>query len=57
VIALQSPEVPSGSIGRLVRRMVSIQPGENIGGAVGRLPDEAMRKRMVDLVDTLPSVE
>ena len=28
---------------------------DNIGGAVGRLPEEAMRKRMVDFVDTLPS--
>jgi AAA family ATP:ADP antiporter len=28
VIALQSPEMPGGSIGRLVRRVVSIQPGE-----------------------------
>lgn len=28
---------------------------DNIGGAIGRLPDEAMRRRMVDFVDTLPS--
>ena len=28
---------------------------ENIGGGVGRLPDEAMRKRMVAFVDALPS--
>ena len=28
---------------------------DNIGGAIGRLPEEAMRKRMVDFVDTLPS--
>lgn len=27
---------------------------DNIGGAVGRLPDEAMRKRMAELVDALP---
>jgi aryl-alcohol dehydrogenase-like predicted oxidoreductase len=29
---------------------------DNIGGGIGRLPDEAMRKRMIELVDTLPSV-
>ena len=28
---------------------------DNIGGGIGRLPDEAMRKRMVDFVDALPS--
>jgi aryl-alcohol dehydrogenase-like predicted oxidoreductase len=28
---------------------------DNIGGGRGRLPDEAMRKRMVELVDSLPS--
>jgi hypothetical protein len=27
---------------------------ENIGGGIGRLPDEAMRKRMAQLVDTVP---
>jgi aryl-alcohol dehydrogenase-like predicted oxidoreductase len=27
---------------------------DNIGGAIGRLPDEAMRKRMADFVDALP---
>ena len=27
---------------------------ENIGGGIGRLPNEAMRKRMAALVDTLP---
>jgi len=27
---------------------------DNIGGAVGRLPDEAMRQRMAELVDALP---
>ena len=27
---------------------------ENIGGGIGRLPDEAMRKRMAELVDALP---
>ena len=27
---------------------------ENIGGGIGRLPDEAMRKRMAALVDSLP---
>jgi aryl-alcohol dehydrogenase-like predicted oxidoreductase len=27
---------------------------ENIGGGIGRLPDEAMRKRMAQLVDSLP---
>jgi aryl-alcohol dehydrogenase-like predicted oxidoreductase len=27
---------------------------DNIGGAVGRLPDEGMRKRMAELVDALP---
>jgi len=27
---------------------------ENIGGGIGRLPNEAMRKRMAELVDTLP---
>ena len=29
---------------------------DNLGGGVGRLPDEAMRKRMVAFVDALPSV-
>lgn len=28
---------------------------DNMGGAAGRLPDEAMRKRMIDLVDALPA--
>ncbi len=28
---------------------------DNIGGGVGRLPDEAMRKRMVEFVDALPA--
>ena len=28
---------------------------DNIGGGIGRLPDEAMRKRMSELVDALPS--
>jgi len=27
---------------------------DNIGGALGRLPDEAMRRRMIDLVEGLP---
>ena len=27
---------------------------DNIGGGIGRLPDEAMRKRMADFVDALP---
>ena len=27
---------------------------DNIGGGIGRLPDEAMRKRMAALVDTFP---
>src|SRR5687767_252073 len=27
---------------------------ENIGGGIGRLPNEAMRKRMADFVDALP---
>ncbi len=27
---------------------------DNIGGGIGRLPDEAMRKRMAQLVDSLP---
>ena len=27
---------------------------DNIGGGIGRLPDAAMRKRMAELVDTLP---
>lgn len=27
---------------------------DNMGGAMGRLPDEAMRKRMIELVDALP---
>jgi hypothetical protein len=29
---------------------------ENIGGGIGRLPDEATRKRMAELVDALPQV-
>ena len=28
---------------------------DNMGGGIGRLPDEAMRKRMSELVDALPS--
>jgi aryl-alcohol dehydrogenase-like predicted oxidoreductase len=28
---------------------------DNIGGGIGRLPNEAMRKRMAELVDSLPS--
>lgn len=28
---------------------------DNIGGAVGRLPDEAMQRRMIDYVEALPS--
>jgi aryl-alcohol dehydrogenase-like predicted oxidoreductase len=28
---------------------------DNMGGAMGRLPDAAMRKRMAELIDTLPS--
>ena len=28
---------------------------ENIGGGIGRLPNEAMRKRMAELVDSLPA--
>jgi hypothetical protein len=27
---------------------------DNMGGAMGRLPDEAMKRRMVQLVDSLP---
>jgi aryl-alcohol dehydrogenase-like predicted oxidoreductase len=27
---------------------------DNIGGAIGRLPDEAMQKRMVEFIDALP---
>ncbi|MFC1639781.1 aldo/keto reductase [Gemmatimonadota bacterium] len=27
---------------------------DNIGGGIGRLPDEAMRQRMIELVDALP---
>jgi hypothetical protein len=27
---------------------------DNMGGAMGRLPDEAMRKRMIELVEALP---
>jgi hypothetical protein len=30
---------------------------DNIGGGIGRLPDEAMRKRMTDFIDALPPVE
>lgn len=28
---------------------------DNIGGGIGRLPDEALRRRMVEFVDTLPA--
>jgi aryl-alcohol dehydrogenase-like predicted oxidoreductase len=28
---------------------------DNIGGGIGRMPSEAMRKRMIDYVDKLPS--
>ena len=27
---------------------------DNIGGGIGRLPNEAMRKRMAELMDALP---
>jgi hypothetical protein len=27
---------------------------DNLGGGRGRLPDEAMRKRMIEFVDALP---
>ena len=30
---------------------------ENIGGGIGRLPNEAMRKRMAELVDSLPATK
>jgi aryl-alcohol dehydrogenase-like predicted oxidoreductase len=30
---------------------------DNIGGGIGRLPDEAMRKRMAQLVDSLPAAQ
>jgi aryl-alcohol dehydrogenase-like predicted oxidoreductase len=30
---------------------------DNIGGGIGRMPDEATRKRMAELVDALPNVE
>jgi hypothetical protein len=29
---------------------------DNIGGGIGRLPNEATRKRMAELVDSLPQV-
>jgi aryl-alcohol dehydrogenase-like predicted oxidoreductase len=29
---------------------------DNLGGAVGRVPDQAMRRRMVELIDALPTV-
>jgi aryl-alcohol dehydrogenase-like predicted oxidoreductase len=29
---------------------------DNIGGATGRLPDEAMQQRMIEFVDALPTV-
>jgi hypothetical protein len=28
---------------------------DNLGGGMGRLPDEAMRRRMIQLVDSLPT--
>lgn len=30
---------------------------DNMGGGIGRLPDQAMRKRMTDFIDALPAVE
>ncbi len=30
---------------------------DNLGGGAGRLPDQAMRKRMTDFIDALPPVE
>ena len=30
---------------------------DNIGGGIGRLPDEATRKRMAELVDSWPQAE
>jgi aryl-alcohol dehydrogenase-like predicted oxidoreductase len=30
---------------------------DNLGGGIGRMPDEAARKRMAELVDALPNVE
>lgn len=32
----------------------AINMADNLGGGMGRLPDEAMRKRMADLIDSLP---
>jgi hypothetical protein len=29
---------------------------DNIGGGIGRLPDEAMRKRMAEFIDALPAI-
>ena len=29
---------------------------DNLGGGAGRLPDAATRKRMVELIETLPAV-
>ena len=31
-----------------------VNMADNMGGAMGRLPDEAMRKRMIELVEALP---
>jgi hypothetical protein len=28
---------------------------DNMGGALGKLPDAALKKRMIDLIDALPS--
>jgi hypothetical protein len=28
---------------------------DNIGGGIGRLPDEAMRKRMIEFISKLPN--
>jgi aryl-alcohol dehydrogenase-like predicted oxidoreductase len=30
---------------------------DNLGGGIGRLPDQAMRKRMTDFIDALPQVK
>jgi len=33
----------------------AVHMADNMGGALGRLPDAAMRKRMIELVDALPA--
>ncbi|HJS38844.1 MAG TPA: aldo/keto reductase [Burkholderiales bacterium] len=49
--AYGASEEVAGQIGKPVIDLVQVH---NMGGAMGRLPDAAMRKRMIQLVEALP---